>query len=326
MNALTKFATSMVGLAAVNDTEVSPIVEREFIQHISTYGKSYGTKEEYLFRLSLFAEKHAAIAEHNSMNGSFTLGHNKFSDWTDAEYKRLLGFKKGNKRMVKATQPTILDVSDIPDEIDWRKKGAVNAVKDQGQCGSCWAFSATCAIEGAHFKQTGTLLSLSEQQLVDCDAQSDGCNGGLQEYAMDYLEKNQQETESDYPYKAADGKCQTDASEGKVLVAQIHDVKPESVDQLKAAIAQGPVSVTIEADKTVFQMYSGGIFDSTLCGTDLDHAVTAVGYGSDVDRDYYIVRNSWGASWGEQGYIRILATKGKGICGIQQVSLWPSTN
>jgi C1A family cysteine protease len=143
---------------------------------------------------------------------------------------------------------------------------------------------------------------------------------------MAYLESNQQETESDYPYHAKDGKCQTDAAEGKVLVSSIHNVAAESVDQLKAAIAQGPVAVTIEADQTVFQMYQSGILDSDKCGTQLDHAVAAVGYGTEGGEDFYIVRNSWGASWGEQGYIRIAAKPGKGVCGIQQVSLWPSTN
>ena len=323
MNTLYKLA-SMAGLSTMSGS-VNPIVEKEFVQHIAEYGKSYGTKEEYQFRLALFAEKHAAIAEHNSENGSFQLGHNQFSDWTDAEYKKLLGFKK-RSHMVKSSNYTVLDTSNTPSSIDWRDRGAVNAVKNQGQCGSCWAFSATAAIEGAHFMQTGQLLRLSEQQLVDCDRQSEGCNGGLQEYAMDYLESNQQELESDYPYTAKDGQCQTSAAKGKVLVAQIHDVQPESVDQLKAAIAVGPTSVTVEADKLVFQMYMKGIFNSEKCGTELDHAITAVGFGTEDGQDYYIVRNSWGAQWGEEGYIRIAAVEGKGICGIQQVSLFPTTN
>jgi C1A family cysteine protease len=143
---------------------------------------------------------------------------------------------------------------------------------------------------------------------------------------MDYLESNQQELETDYAYTAKDGTCQTSAAKGKVLVAQIHDVQPESTDQLKAAIAQGPTSVTVEADTLVFQFYQSGIFDSDKCGTNLDHAITAVGYGSEDGQDYYIVRNSWGAVWGEQGYIRIAAKEGKGVCGIQQISLWPTTN
>jgi cathepsin F len=228
MNTLYKFA-SMVGMSTMTG-DVNPIVEREFVQHIAEYGKSYATKEEYQFRLALFAEKHAAIAEHNSENGSFILGHNQFSDWTETEYKKLLGFKKRRDHQVKGSNFTILDTENTPTSIDWRERGAVNAVKNQGQCGSCWAFSATAAIEGAHYMQTNQLLRLSEQQLVDCDRQSEGCNGGLQEYAMDYIESNQQELESDYPYTGKDGTCQTSASKGKVLVAQIHDVQPESVE------------------------------------------------------------------------------------------------
>jgi len=147
----------------MSGNQVSPIVEREYVQHLAEFGKSYGTKEEYQFRLALFAEKHAAIAEHNAQNGSFVLGHNKFSDWTHEEYKRLLGFKKNQRSpKVKSSNYTILDTSSIPDSIDWRERGAVNAVKDQGHCGSCWAFSATAAIEGAHYMQTNQLLSLSE--------------------------------------------------------------------------------------------------------------------------------------------------------------------
>ena len=280
MNTLYKLAT-MAGLSSVTDQQVSPIVEREFVQHIAEFGKSYGTKEEYQFRLNLFAEKHAEIAESNSQNGSFILGHNQFSDWTSAEYKKLLGYKKRNHLVKASRNATVLKTEDAPASVDWRERGAVNAVKNQGQCGSCWAFSATASVEGAHFMATGQLTRLSEQQLVDCDTKSEGCNGGLQEFAMEYLESNTQELEADYQYTAKDGKCQTDASLGKVLVTQIHEVEAESVDQLKAAIAQGPVSVTIEADKTVFQMYRSGIFDSEECGQELDHAVTAVGYGTE---------------------------------------------
>jgi C1A family cysteine protease len=326
MNTMYKLA-AMAGLSTVTDqNQVSPIVENDFIQHIAEFGKSYGTKEEYQFRLNLFAEKHAAIAANNAENGSFTLGHNQFSDWTQDEYKRLLGFKKTNNLVKSSRNATILATEDTPVSVDWRSSGAVNAVKNQGQCGSCWAFSATASIEGAHFRSTGQLVRLSEQQLVDCDTKSQGCNGGLQEFGMEYLESNTQELEADYQYTAKDGTCETDAAKGKVLVTQIHEVEAKSIDQLKAAIAQGPVSVTIEADQTVFQMYKNGIFDSVACGTELDHAVTAVGYGSEDGKDFYIVRNSWGATWGEQGYIRIAAVEGEGICGIQQVSLWASTN
>jgi C1A family cysteine protease len=143
---------------------------------------------------------------------------------------------------------------------------------------------------------------------------------------MVYLEKIGQELTSEYPYTARDGSCHASASKGKVEVKSIANVTPRSPSQLMAAIAKGPTSVTVEADRTVFQMYTGGVLNSTACGTQLDHAITAVGYGNEAGQDYYIVRNSWGASWGDHGYIKIAAVAGNGICGIQQTSVWPTTN
>jgi C1A family cysteine protease len=306
------------------EPSVSAEVHQAFIEHVASHGLSYGTQEEFNFRLQQFAKKDAEIKEINASQNSFTVGHNLFSTWTDAEYKKLLGFKM--PAGAKQPEIVVLDESNLTDSVDWRTKGAVNPVKNQGMCGSCWAFSATAAIEGHHFIQTGELLSLAEQQFVDCDTSSYGCNGGWQSNAMTYAEKHGQELEADYPYTARDGQCQASSSKGKVEVSNIAQVTPKSVAQLKAAIAKGPTSVTVEADRSVFQMYTSGILDSTSCGTQLDHAITAVGYGSENGKDYYIVRNSWGASWGDNGYIKIAAVDGAGICGIQQVSVWPTTD
>ena len=143
---------------------------------------------------------------------------------------------------------------------------------------------------------------------------------------MTYAETHGQELESDYPYTARTGSCKASSTKGKVDVKKIASVQARSVDQLKAAIAAGPTSVTVEADRTVFQAYRSGVLDSTACGTSLDHAITAVGYGTENGKEYYLVRNSWGASWGDKGYIKIAAVEGKGICGIQQVSLYPATD
>jgi len=143
---------------------------------------------------------------------------------------------------------------------------------------------------------------------------------------MRYAETHGQELETDYPYTARTQTCKADSSKGKVDVSKIASVTPKSVSQLKAAIAAGPTSVTVEADRSVFQMYTGGVLDSTACGTSLDHAITAVGYGVENGKEYYLVRNSWGASWGDQGYIKIAAVDGVGICGIQQTSVWPTTD
>ena len=158
-------------------TPVSAITEQAFVEHLSAFGISYGTTQEYNFRLNLFAAKDAEINEINSNPANtFTVGHNFMSTWTKEEYKRLLGYR-GPKNFT-TEKITVLPTDNLADSVDWRTQGAVNPVKNQGQCGSCWAFSATAAIEGHHFIQTGTLLSLSEQEIVDCDTSSYGCSGG----------------------------------------------------------------------------------------------------------------------------------------------------
>ncbi|CDW78651.1 cathepsin l [Stylonychia lemnae] len=291
---------------------------------MARHGKSYATKEEYELRLKQYRTSMSLINSHNSNNagGSFHLKPNKFADYTPQEYKKLLGF-----RPVAKTQKTLsaqVNASDIPDSIDWRTKGAVNAVKDQGQCGSCWAFSTVGALEGRNFIKTGKLFSLSEQQLVDCARDgSAGCEGGDMGSAMDYIAKNPLETEANYPYAAVDQTCQADPKKEIVTDLGHNDITPNSVAALKAAIAQGPVSVAIEADTFTFQFYSGGVLNSSGCGTNLDHGVVAVGYGKENNQEYYIVRNSWGPSWGESGYIRIAAVEGAGICGIQMQPVAP---
>lgn len=293
----------------------------DFANYLAKYGKSYGTKEEFQYRLQQYKKNMAAIAHHNSNNANtFTLAPNKFADYTPAEYKRLLGYKRVPKNGLFAE----LDTENIPDSVDWRTKGAVTKVKDQGQCGSCWAFSTTGALEGRDAIATGKLLSYSEQQLVDCDTDdgNQGCDGGDMGTAMDYTADHPLALESEYPYKAVDGKCKQ--VKGSSSNKGHSNVKVDSSADLKAAIAQGPVSVAIEADTLVFQFYSGGILNSTGCGTELDHGVLAVGYGKENGKEYYIVKNSWGSSWGENGYLRIAIVEGKGICGIQMEPVFPT--
>merc|ERR1719454_2063172 len=298
-------------------------LQSRFASHMNEHGLSFATADEYNMRKTIFAEKDAFINEHNAQNGSnYIVGHNKFSTWTAEEFTSIMGGR------ADGIQKNIVELPETNDaEVDWRAKGAVNPVKDQARCGSCWAFSAVCAFEGSHAINTGNLVSMSEQQVVSCDTVSFGCNGGWQYAAFEYLEKTADELEADYPYTSGSGvtgTCSPDASKETYFVSDYSNVPSNSVSQLKAAIAQQPVSVTIEADTLPFQLYSSGILDSTACGTNLDHAVAAVGYGSDAGQEYYIVRNSWGASWGEEGYVRIAAVDGDGICGIQMESLWPT--
>jgi C1A family cysteine protease len=278
-------------------------VSADFTQYVAKYGKNYGTVEEFKFREAQFIAKKTAFAEHNGNNGNtYTVGVNQFSDWTAAEYKNILGYKPqaaANKNY------EILDTTTAPKAVDWRKAGAVNAPKNQGQCGSCWAFSTAAALEGAHFVKSKKLVSLSEQQLVDCSKDNNGCNGGSMDLAFEYSKTSPLQTEAGYPYTGVDGTCNYQKVNGIVRATGFSDVAPNDNKQLKAAVAKTPVSIAIEADQTSFQGYQGGVLNSKSCGTQLDHGVIIVGYGTEGTQDYWIVRNSWGAGWGESGYIRI---------------------
>jgi len=322
-------ALAALGLVAVNysSSEGSQLFlseritedEMAYMRYVTEWGKSYGTKAEFVFRMEQFKQTMANIAEHESNDAhKSTVGLNQFSDWTHAEYKKLLGYK--SRQNVSAEEPELLDVSNLADAVDWRTKGAVTPVKNQGQCGSCWAFSTTGAVEGAMFLSSGTLQSYSEQQLVDCSKMNNGCNGGLMDYAFQYIETNPLMLESDYPYTARNGHCTYVASKGQGNVKGFKDVTRDSTgSQLKAALSVGPVSVAIEADQFAFQGYTGGVITSG-CGSKLDHGVLAVGYGSENSIDYFIVKNSWGASWGDQGYVKVAPDQ----CGITNQPSYPT--
>jgi len=324
-----KFAATLALLGATSAKfDAMDPMEYQFMKYVAEWNKSYGTKQEYEFRFGLFKKHMIAMAEHNNQNGqTSTIGLNMFSDMTNEEFKKMNGYKNvANTKVEDKTQ--LFDTTDLADSIDWRQKGGVTPVKDQGQCGSCWSFSTTGAMEGAHFVATGELLSLSESNLVDCSWLNHGCNGGLMPIAFRYAEKHALETEKEYPYHPNTGlfACKYKKSMGKVKVSSYVNVKRSSVEQLKAALNKGPVSVAIQADQPVFHGYTGGIITSTSCGTSLDHGVLAVGYGVEDGQEYYIVKNSWTAAWGEKGFVRIGVAEGSGICGIQLSASQPYTN
>jgi len=196
------------------------------MKFVSKYRKSYGTKEEYNYRLGLFRQALKTIDAKNA-EGHAVHAVNKFADLSTKEYKKLLGYKKLST--TKKARKIAADPVSVPASIDWRKKGAVTPVKDQGSCGSCWAFSTTGALEGAHFVATGELVSLSEQQLVDCSTENGGCDGGDMELAMEYTESNPLETESEYPYYGYDGVCSVRSGDGIVSTTDIYEVEADSV-------------------------------------------------------------------------------------------------
>merc|ERR1711959_259407 len=209
--------------------------------------------------------------------------------------------------------------------VDWSTHGAVTPPKNQGHCGSCWSFSVTGALEGAWQVATGKLVSLSEQEFVDCDHVDGGCNGGLMDQGFSFATRNGLCTESSYPYHAKAGTCQQSSCtvgipQGGVI--GFKDVATDSMQALMSAVAQQPVSIAIEADQMSFQLYNGGVL-SDYCGTRLDHGVLLVGYGTD-GKDYWKVKNSWGPTWGEQGYLRLFRGKGgSGECGLLREPSFP---
>jgi C1A family cysteine protease len=305
---------------ATLESDILSAHDYKFMEFITKHGRSYATKAEFQYRSKVFKQTMAEIESHNSENGTSTVGINFLADRTPEERKRLNGYK-GEKM---TSNVKYLDTTALADDVNWVTAGAVTPVKNQGQCGSCWSFSTTGAVEGAMFLKTGKLQSYSEQQLVDCSTSygNMGCNGGLMDSAFQYIEKNPLEQESDYPYKAVDGTCSYVATKGVGQVKSYADVPANSPAQLKAAIAKQPVSVAVEADQTAFQFYTSGVVTSG-CGQSLDHGVLAVGYGTLNGQGYFLVKNSWGASWGDQGYIRI-SDSSSNVCGILSMASYPS--
>jgi len=289
-------------------------VEFEFMNYIAQFGKTYANIAEYEMRLAEFTKKHEFIQEHNAGDHQYTAGHNKMSDWTDEEYKAILTYKSEGTH-VASEEP---EEAFVGAAINWISNGCVNGIKDQGQCGSCWAFSGVASTEGAWCIAHNKLYSLSEQQLVDCDTRCYGCNGGWAYRAIQYFETHYAESESSYPYTARDGSCKYNSSNATVVkTASYVNVTADSISAMKTALNSHILSVAIEADKYCFQTYSSGIFNNSNCGTSLDHATNVVGWGTSGGVDYWIMRNSWGKSWGMSGYMHVQQVAGKGICGIQ---------
>lgn len=290
----------------------------EFNNFVIQHDKHY-TDEESVLKFEIFKNNIEKIDKHNSENEDWKMSINKFADLTSDEFKEMYinGYKKPKYGLLRKQIKIDYSVDDLPSEIDWTLKGAVTEVKDQGQCGSCWAFSTTGSVEGAYFLSTGKLVSFSEQQLVDCAGSygNQGCNGGLMEYGFKYIEDSGICAEQEYGYKAVDGKCAKCTTITKI--ESFIDVTPNNEKALQMAVSLQPISIAIEADQLMFQFYKSGVFTST-CGTKLDHGVLIVGYGTLNGVDYWKVKNSWGATWGDKGYILLQRNvkSPSGQCGL----------
>jgi cathepsin L len=282
---------------------------------------NFFTGEEYQTRFGIWSTNKRIVQEHNAGKASFQLALNKLAHMTPSEYRSLLGFR------MNAAERKAVPSNFKADECDWRQKGAVNPIQDQAQCGSCWAFSTIQAQESQFFITNGKLQKLSEQNLVDCVSTCYGCNGGLMDAAYTYVVKHQGGKfmlEEDYPYTAKDGNCKFDASKATSMVVGYTNVVAGSETDLAAKVASmGPAAIAIDASHYSFQLYKSGIYDEASCSArNLDHGVGCVGYGSENGVNYWIVRNSWGESWGENGYIRMVKDKSN-QCGEASMACIP---
>jgi cathepsin L len=291
------------------------------------HNKNYVNDAEFQYRLGVYRSNLEFVEEHNRLNQGFSVAMNQFGDLTAIEFGQMYN----NFRMPEFKEQTAevhTDNGAAPSSQDWRSKGYVTGVKDQGQCGSCWAFSTTGSTEGANFKKNGVLTSLSEQNLVDCSGSfgNYGCDGGLMDDAFQYIIQNGIDTEASYPYTAQDGNCVFNPKNVGARISTYTDVTSMSEAALQNAVGMiGPVSVAIDASHSSFQFYSGGVYFEPSCSaTQLDHGVLAVGYDTmKVGGDYWIVKNSWGTSWGMSGYI-FMARNQNNNCGIATMASYPT--
>jgi len=313
------------------------LLEKEFYEFKQAHKKNYSTFEEHEKRFEIYKANKIKIQAHNDAKRNWKMAMNQFGDMTGYEFslyvKRGAGGgyvpKKESERKVQYKKYNATCSS-----IDWVDRGMVTPVKNQGQCGSCWSFSTTGAIEGRAAIATGQLASISEQELVDCDHNDSGCNGGLMDFGFEYVIGHKGLcSEVEYPYTSGtttkSGSCNSDSCDHRFdAITSYQDVPSKNQEALESALCDGPVSIAIEADQSYFQFYSSGVLDGSGCGANLDHGVLLVGMGTDPTYgDYWRVKNSWGTRWGDAGYIRMCRNcgmnNGAGQCGLMKQPSYP---
>ncbi|CAK6949333.1 procathepsin L-like [Scomber scombrus] len=296
--------------------------------------KVYANQTEHVFRRAVWEKNMKLVLRHNQEasagNHSFTLGLNHLADMTAEEVSEKLNGLKLEDPVEFRNNTFIKDLSGLtlPQSVDWRKEGLVSPVRNQGLCGSCWAFSSLGALEGQMKKQTGVLVPLSPQNLVDCSTYdgNHGCNGGYISKAYTYIIRNGGvDSESFYPYEHQNGKCRYSVKGKAAYCSNFHILPRGDENTLQAWVATvGPVAVAVNAMLQSFHLYKGGLYNAPDCNPKfINHAVLVVGYGSDRGQDFWLVKNSWGTAWGEKGFIRIARNKNN-LCGIASFAVYPT--
>ena len=323
---MNKFILVLILTLVACEYDLDALIFQQFQKFIKKFNKKYDSINEFLARYEVFRQN--VMSTFKDEKASYRTGITKFSDLTKQEFTKTYLNLNYDAMAIANFEPTIVKESNAsPDSFDWRSQGRVSPVKDQGSCGSCWAFSTVANLEGLYFAKKLVMKTFSEQMLVDCDTSDSGCNGGLMQYAFNWLKSNGGiMTDTDYPHKGVKQSCQKDSSKYadfkvtgyKKLGSSWQTWSPVDEGQVKDFLYEtGPLAVALNANP--LQTYVSGILDltSSQCPTSsINHAVTMVGYGYDsaTGLDYWIVKNSWGKSWGEEGYFRI--RRGNGTCGI----------
>ncbi|XP_023310816.1 cathepsin L-like proteinase [Anoplophora glabripennis] len=319
MKFLVVFAALILVISATSDKD-------QWLQFKEKYGRYYRNLKEEQQRFSIFKDNLVTIQEHNEKYAkgetSYYMGVTPFADLTPTEFISMLNSSRPIPDL-KLKPLVDVDASAAPSAIDWRDKGVVSEVKNQGGCGGCWAFSATGAMEAAYAIKTGNHISLSEQNLIDCSTSygNSGCSGGTIHSAFQYVMEVGIQAESDYAYQGRDGSCSYSQSKSVLKISNYVALSYDNERELQNAVGTiGPVSVSIDANG--FQLYSGGIYDDSTCTWTVNHGVLVVGYGEESGTEYWIVKNSWGSDWGMSGYIKMARNKND-QCGIGLWGVYP---